>query len=403
MILSPEPSFAGVIDPIVWVQAETTGSAVHQPRRRFAVAVTPGLSGPANRHVLNLSASITRDTLNMMPDVVRMSIVRIVYAPVIAALPALVTVAMSSAASAEVSSGQTTSPKANNAFAVETLSDKLIIGHSGSPVAAFVYRDDTILRPYFSNVYSPDGLKLTRNHPPIPGSDATDHDTMHPGIWLAFGDINGHDFWRNQGRIEHRQFSQPPTVQEDGLYFATDARLLTRDGQVICLLSNRLMLCADTAGWLLFWDATFRADEHELTFGDQEEMGFGARVATPLTELSGGTIVNSNRERLAASTWGQPAKWCDYSGNSGSQRGGITLIPAPGNFRESWWHNRDYGLFVANAFGRAAMKQGAPSAVTVKRGESLRLRFAAVLHDNHGYDPVATYERVVKRFDDQDD
>ena len=27
-------------------------------------------------------------------------------------------------------------------------------------------------------------------------------------------------------------------------------------------------------------------------------------------------------------------------------------MPAPSNFRTSWWHNRDYGVFVANPFGR---------------------------------------------------
>ena len=31
--------------------------------------------------------------------------------------------------------------------------------------------------------------------------DLDDHPTMHPGLWLAFGDINGADFWRNKGRV----------------------------------------------------------------------------------------------------------------------------------------------------------------------------------------------------------
>ena len=52
----------------------------------------------------------------------------------------------------------------------------------------------------------------------------------------------------------------------------------------------------------------------------------------------------------------------------------------PANFRPSWWHNRDYGLMVANPFGRESMKQGVKSVVRVNRGETLRLRFGAVLH-----------------------
>ena len=66
-------------------------------------------------------------------------------------------------------------------------------------------------------------------------------------------------------------------------------------------------------------------------------------------------------------------------------------MPAPSNFGESWWHNRDYGVFVANPFGRAAMRQGPASKVEVKKGEQFRLQFAACLHDAADYDPAASY------------
>ena len=67
---------------------------------------------------------------------------------------------------------------------------------------------------------------------------------------------------------------------------------------------------------------------------------------------------------------------------------GQILMSASTNFRPSWWHNRDYGVFVANPFGRAAMKQGETSAVTVKRGENFRLRFGAVIHAGSGFNPA---------------
>ena len=55
-------------------------------------------------------------------------------------------------------------------------------------------------------------------------------------------------------------------------------------------------------------------------------------------------------------------------------------MPAPANFRRSWFHNRDYGLMVANPFGRKAMEQGDTSRMEVKRGERLRLNFGVLLH-----------------------
>jgi hypothetical protein len=71
-------------------------------------------------------------------------------------------------------------------------------------------------------------------------------------------------------------------------------------------------------------------------------------------------------------------------------------MPGPKNFRASWWHNRDYGVFVANAFGRAAMQQGAKSNVTIKKGESLQLVCGAMLHDGASYDPADEYRQFVE-------
>ncbi len=269
---------------------------------------------------------------------------------------------------------------ATTGFAFEQNEDRLRITHSGQSVADFVFRDDKILRPYFANASVPGGGKVTRNHPPVAGQDATDHDTMHPGLWLAFGDISGVDFWRNKGRIDHVRFTEPPAVKNERLSFATECCLRTTDGKPVCSLTNRITLAARTGGWLLVWDATFRSDDGEFTFGDQEEMGFGACVATALTERNGGEILNAHCVKTAKATWGQSAAWCDYSGVVDGRRLGIMLIPGPASFRPSWWHNRDHGVFVANPFGREAMTPGGKSAVTVKRGEPFRLRFGAWLH-----------------------
>jgi hypothetical protein len=46
-----------------------------------------------------------------------------------------------------------------------------------------------------------------------------------------------------------------------------------------------------------------------------------------------------------------------------------------------WWHNRDYGVFVANPFGREAMKQGERSSIAPEPGQSMTLRFGAYLHE----------------------
>jgi hypothetical protein len=38
---------------------------------------------------------------------------------------------------------------------------------------------------------------------------------------------------------------------------------------------------------MLIWDSTITAGQEEVTFGEQEEMGLGVRVASAITEKAG--------------------------------------------------------------------------------------------------------------------
>ena len=288
---------------------------------------------------------------------------------------------------------------AEGEFACAQTSDRLTITFAGKPVAEYAFRDEKILRPYFANLHTPDGRQVTRSHPPVAGVDATDHDTMHPGLWLAFGDINGQDFWRNKGRIHHVQFLEPPRVAKGKLNFAAENRLQSTHGQTLGTQISRITLAALPRGFLLIWQADFLPAAEELVFGDQEEMGLGVRVATKITEKNGGIIAASTGAKTAQATWGKSFEWCDYSGDLGDRRVGVALMADPANFRPSWFHNRDYGLMVANPFGRKSMKQGDQSRVEVKPGEKLRLRFGVLLHataSDKGADLEAAYGNFLR-------
>ncbi len=265
-------------------------------------------------------------------------------------------------------------------FRFSESANRLVIAHSSQPLAEFVFRDEKILRPYFANVHAPGGLKTTRNHPPIPGVDATDHDTMHPGIWLAFGEIGGADFWRNKGRIVHGRFSQPPGLENGALRFTTESVLLRADGEKLASLTSRFALMEKRGAWHITWESAFTPVSDGFYFGDQEEMGLGVRVATAITEKNGGVITSSAGLKTAKNTWGQPAAWCDYSGVINGKHVGVMIVPDPANPQPSWWHNRDYGAFVSNPFGRQAMKQGTLSRIEVKKGDIYRLNHTIILH-----------------------
>jgi hypothetical protein len=263
---------------------------------------------------------------------------------------------------------------AEPALEVEQKTDRLIITRGEQPVMEYVFADHSILRPYFTQVRAPGGQQVTRQHPPRPGTDAVDHDTMHPGIWLAFGDISGADFWRNKGRVEHVRFTELPKVAAGVLSFAAENRY-TSGERTICSEVARHTLRELAGGLLLTFDSQFSGDE-AFAFGDQEEMGLGVRLATPLAVKGGsGTITNSDGRKNEREVWGRAAGWCDYSGNVDGRRTGLLVMSHPHNFRPCWLHVRDYGLLVANPFGQKAFTKGPASRMEVKPGESLRLRF----------------------------
>ena len=141
----------------------------------------------------------------------------------------------------------------------------------------------------------------------------------------------------------------------------------------------RITILARPAGHLIVWDSEFRPVDGELVFGDQEEMGLGIRVATPMAVVKGGRIADSEGRVNEAEVWGHQADWCAYGGAIGGKPVGVLLMPDPGNFRRSWFHARDYGLLEANPFGRNTFTGGDKSRVVVKEGDTIRLRFGVLI------------------------
>ncbi|TWU27879.1 DUF6807 family protein [Bythopirellula polymerisocia] len=263
---------------------------------------------------------------------------------------------------------------------------KVVVKIDGEQVAQYVYQDDDISRPYFAHLRTPDSPQISRNYPPIEGKDRADHGTFHPGLWMSFGDISGNDYWRLAAPVKQIAMKAAPEKNS----FTVNNRYLDQDdpSQAVCDEECTYTVIPRPEGYLLLWDSTFSSDK-EFYFGDQEEMGIGFRVATPIrveTEAAGnippgnGKMVDSEGHVNGDEIWGNTADWCDYSGTLDGQQVGMTLFCHPDNFRPSWFHARDYGLLEANPFGREAFGKGEKSQVDVKPGEKLRLRYGVFVH-----------------------
>lgn len=292
-------------------------------------------------------------------------------------------------------------------FAHEPGGLAIIVG--GKPFADFVYADEKITRPYFAHVRAPNGVQVTRTHPPFAGSDPTDHPEFHPGIWMSFGDVSGADSWRLKAPVRFVKFLEERHEADGGGGFVAEFshRNQADPHREVCRERLRCDIRATPEGTLLLWDSTFTG-AREFAFGDQEEMGLGVRMATPLRAeqvskqglpAGDGEIVSADGKRNEAEVWGRAPKWCDYRGEVDGQSAGVAILCHPENFRPSWFHVRDYGLMVANPFGRAAFDQGEPSRVTVAPGEALRLRYGVLVHGaaaGENVDLDRAFERYVE-------
>ncbi|MDA0658639.1 MAG: PmoA family protein [Planctomycetota bacterium] len=280
----------------------------------------------------------------------------------------------------------------------------------GRPFVTYQFRDPAISRPYFANVFAPNGVKITRNHPPAP-DDLQDHEDLHPGLWMAFGDLSGADSWRLKAPVEHIAFVEAPHDQSGVFDFTVENRYLHADKQrEVCREVVRYRFHELPHGVLLDWDSTFQSADADITFGDQEELGVGVRLARQIAVVSkqGGRILNSNGEMNEKGfegkpgVWGKQADWCDYSGTINGHFVGAMLAPHPSNFRRSWSHARDTGFVALNPFGINAFTKQPKKEWVVPRGTAFRLRYGVLFHWHEqadAFDPAAEYKQCLQRMD----
>ena len=269
--------------------------------------------------------------------------------------------------------------------------------------ASYVFGDPKISRPYFAHVRAPNGVQVTRRHPPGP-DDLNDHATMHPGIWFACGDISGEDYWRLRSPYRFVDFPVEPKGGQGSGRFAVRFALLTKDRKrVIGHLVESYTVSVLRGGFLLDARFEFRAKDRAIAIGDQEEMGLGVRVATDLAvkRKKGGRILDAAGRRDGKGVWGKSAAWCDYGGPLAETGdfGGLLVLSDSQNLRTPWWHARDYGLLVANPFGRQAMTRGEKSRIVVEPQKPLRFRFGVFVHSSSkesDLDYSSVYEQFQK-------
>jgi len=270
-------------------------------------------------------------------------------------------------------------------FTYEHKDGSVEVMKDGKVVARYVYKDTP--KPYIYPLLAPSGEAVTREFPAQ--QDAAGKPADHPhhrSMWLAFGNVNGIDFWADgekMGKIVQTSI-QFDSVSPGYWNIHTTNDWIGPDGKKVLEEERRYSFLSCPQGTLISTMLMLRATEGEVKLNDTKEGFVAIRLAPGIAMLNGkGSIVNSEGQK-GNDCWGKRARWVDYTGEVNGKTVGVTMFDVPTNHGyPTYWHARDYGLLAANPFGGKAYTSDEKNDSTYKinYGDGIRLVYITLIHD----------------------
>lgn len=259
----------------------------------------------------------------------------------------------------------------------------------GKPFTTYYFSPD-LPRPYFHPLRTADGRTITRGFPMIQDAPGEEKDRDHPhhrSCWFTHGNVNGVDYWSAEsakvpGRIVNRAITTLKEGAKQGV-LGVEMDWIDNTGRKVLSQTEQVIFRGKGESRIMDFDIGLTATDQDVKFGDTKEGSFAVRLATPLKERNGASIVNSRGAIGMKNCWGKKAEWVDYSGTLGGSKVGLAMMDHPGNLRyPTTWHVRDYGLFAANPFGLSEFTgdKTVDGSYVLPAGKTLRLRYRILIH-----------------------
>jgi Family of unknown function (DUF6807) len=260
-------------------------------------------------------------------------------------------------------------------------------------------------KPYLHPLLTASGKRVTRAFPmeQVVGEST---DLPHQrGVWIGTERLSGIDFWENEpsydrpnkGTIRFTSADHVESGADEGR-FTMHADWLNSTGETV-LVETRTMTARVKPDQQRVLDIDLSLTAKTLaTFEDNHDAILGLRLATEFEEKHGGRAVNAEGlagwERLR----GARSAWVDWHATLDGESVGVAVMDAPTNFRfPTPWHVRDYALLFASPFASRDYHKEAPDgSLTLKPGETLRLRYRILVHPAH-VDVAAAFKEFAQR------
>ncbi|MCP4835981.1 MAG: TIM barrel protein [Phycisphaera sp.] len=208
--------------------------------------------------------------------------------------------------------------------------------------------------------------------------DATDH-PHHRGMWVAHGDVGGHDFWHDPScriKVRSHEIVGDDVVRLEADWLSPDGPL-ARETRTLRFSAGPRFNRVDTAIELVPLIP-------ELVFGDTKEGTFALRLAPSLRvdgPVARGRLENAEGVRDKA-CWGLRSSSVTAEGPIDGRLVRVTVVDDDSNpWSPSHWHARTYGLLAMNPFGRRAFEGSAArsGAMTLTPDRPLRCGYSTIL------------------------
>jgi hypothetical protein len=237
--------------------------------------------------------------------------------------------------------------------------------------------------PYLDPVCASNGARLSAVAPP-------DHH-WHFGLWHSWKFLDGVNFWDWHGRKEpqcpgrtvlHGSETVATEPQRAVIQFDLDYRVGVGPSAGKNILRERRTIEAriprSDGSYTLDWTLAFTALDQDVTASSVGYGGLGLRGPQSVKDIQ----AFDSEGRRGAAACAQRARWLDYSAvyAPGDKLAGTALFDHPGNprFPTYWWVCAD----SVTAYMGTAFVCKEP--YTIKKGETLTLRYRTWVHDGRG-------------------
>lgn len=201
----------------------------------------------------------------------------------------------------------------------------------------------------------------------------------HSSLFFGCDLLNGGNYWQ-EGLDRGRIISLNAKILKQGgdTVIITDECIWTRKEALSPVRDIRKIIITAPDASTRQIDIEIRMEMlTDVTIMKTNHSLFSVRMATDLSVLNGGTIINAEGLKNEEETFGKPSPWIDYFGKRGNAVEGLALLQHPSNpWFPSPWFTRDYGFISPTPM---YWPENGISTF-LKKGTVLNLRYRVIVH-----------------------